>query len=118
MAEDFGARPASPQVACLQGLRSADVVVLILRERYGAVPPRSKVSPTHEEYLEARDGKPILRFVQEGVAEEQLGDAIALALNVGDVLGIAHEHERAALHEVVDTLEGNLADLGVTSYPT
>lgn len=70
MAEDFGAKPASPQVACLQGLRAADLVVLILGERYGAVPPGSKVSPTHEEYLEARDAKEILLFVQEGVAPE------------------------------------------------
>ena len=29
MAEDFGARPNSPQVACLSGLRDADAVVLI-----------------------------------------------------------------------------------------
>jgi hypothetical protein len=34
MAEDFGAQPNSPQVACLQGLRSSEVVVLILGERY------------------------------------------------------------------------------------
>lgn len=70
MAEDFGAMAASPQVACLQGLRSADLMVLILGERYGTVPPGSKVSPTHEEYLEARDRKPILLFVQEGVSRE------------------------------------------------
>ena len=29
MAEDFGARPASPQVACLEGIRHAGLVVLI-----------------------------------------------------------------------------------------
>ena len=70
MAEDFGAQPTSPQVACLQGLRSADLVLLILGERYGAVPPGSQVSPTHEEYLEARDSKPILLFVEDGVTPE------------------------------------------------
>lgn len=70
MAEDFGAMAASPQVACLQGLRAADLMVLILGERYGAVPPESTVSPTHEEYLEARDRKPILLFVQEDVSRE------------------------------------------------
>ena len=70
MAEDFGAQPTSPQVACLQGLRSADLVILILGERYGAVPLGSQVSPTHEEYLEARDSKPILLFVEEGVTPE------------------------------------------------
>jgi hypothetical protein len=75
-AEDFGAKPASPQVACLQGLRSADIVVLILGERYGAIPPGSRVSPTHEEYLEARDAKEILLFVQEGVAPEPAQDAL------------------------------------------
>ena len=36
MAEDLGAQPNSPQVACLTGLRQSDVVVLILGERYGA----------------------------------------------------------------------------------
>lgn len=70
MAEDFAAMPSSPQVACLQGLRSADLVVLVLGERYGAVPTGSAVSPTHEEYLEARDTKPVLLFVQEGVVPE------------------------------------------------
>ncbi|HEX7890778.1 MAG TPA: DUF4062 domain-containing protein [Ramlibacter sp.] len=70
MAEDFGAKSISPQVACLQGLRSADLVVLILGERYGALPPGSQVSPTHEEYLEARGAKEILLFVQEGVTPE------------------------------------------------
>lgn len=33
MAEDFGARASSPQVACLAGLRDADLVVLILGPR-------------------------------------------------------------------------------------
>ncbi len=67
MAEDFGAQPNSPQVACLQGLRSSDLVVLVLGEHYGAVQPGSGLSATHEEYREARDSKPILAFVQEGV---------------------------------------------------
>ncbi|MEO8407801.1 MAG: DUF4062 domain-containing protein [Oxalobacteraceae bacterium] len=70
MAEDFGAQPASPQVACLQGIRAADLVVLILGERYGTVQGTSGVSPTHEEYLEARDTKPIIAFVQEGVTRD------------------------------------------------
>ena len=37
MAEDFGAQPVSPQIACLQGARESAAVVLILGERYGAV---------------------------------------------------------------------------------
>ncbi|WP_300578160.1 DUF4062 domain-containing protein [Phenylobacterium sp.] len=68
MAEDFGAQPNSPQVACLQGLRDSDVVVLVLGEEYGAVQPTSGLSATHEEYREARGRKPVIAFVQEGIA--------------------------------------------------
>ncbi len=78
MAEDFGARANSPQIACLQAVRSADLVILILGERYGAVQGSSGVSPTHEEYLEARATKPILMFVQEGIErDEQQAEFIA-----------------------------------------
>jgi hypothetical protein len=69
MAEDFGAQPASPQVACLTGLRQSDLVVLVLGERYGAEQP-SGLSATHEEYREAQGSKPVLAFVQEGVTFE------------------------------------------------
>jgi hypothetical protein len=72
MAEDFGAQPNSPQVACLTGVRDADLVVLILGDRYGSVQGTSGVSPTHEEYLEARDTKPVLVFVQESIEREPL----------------------------------------------
>ena len=74
MAEDFGARPDSPQIACLQGLRDADLVLLILGERYGAVQGTSDLSPTHEEFREAREHQPVLVFVQEGVQREARQD--------------------------------------------
>jgi len=75
VAEDFGARPDSPQIACLQGVRDADMVVLILGERYGAVQGTSGLSPTHEEFREARDGKTMLVFVREGVEREPRQEA-------------------------------------------
>lgn len=70
MAESFTALPHSSQIACLTGIREADLVLLVLVDRYGTPPPGSKVSPTHEEFLEARDTKPVLVFVQEGVDRE------------------------------------------------
>ncbi|MBK7793782.1 MAG: DUF4062 domain-containing protein [Betaproteobacteria bacterium] len=70
MAEDFGARPNTPQVACLQAVRSADLVVLLVGARYGYPQGSSALSPTHEEYIEARDTKPILVFVQDEVERE------------------------------------------------
>src|SRR5437867_11552552 len=70
MAEDFGSQPNSPQVACLQGVRSADLVILLLGARYGYSQGASGLSPTHEEYLEARDTKPMLVFVEGGIERE------------------------------------------------
>jgi Domain of unknown function (DUF4062) len=69
MAEDFGAQANSPQVACLTGLRNADVVILILGDRYGA-PQASGLSATHEEYEEAKGRKYVFAFVQEDVDRE------------------------------------------------
>lgn len=70
MAEDFGALPTSPQIACLHGLRQSDMVVLVLGDSYGAVQPGSGLSATHEEYREARQTKPVLAFVQQGVTPD------------------------------------------------
>ena len=68
-AEDFRASPSSPQQVCLGGVRDADVVVLLLGARYGT-PQRSGLSPTHEEYREARGSKPVLVFVQTDATPE------------------------------------------------
>lgn len=65
--EELSASPNTPQQACLSEVRRADVVVLLLGERYG-VPQPSGQSATHEEYLEARERKPVLVFLQAGVA--------------------------------------------------
>jgi hypothetical protein len=72
MAEDFGASPNSPQIACLQQVRECDAVVLVLGERYGTVQDASGLAPTHEEFREARERKPVFVFVQEGVHREPL----------------------------------------------
>lgn len=68
-AETFGARPESPQVACLAGVRESGCVVLVLGGRYGAKQP-SGLSATHEEFREARDRRPLLAFVQDGIDRE------------------------------------------------
>ena len=69
-AEDFPAQSTSPRTACLDGVRSADALVLILGERYGFVGP-SGLAATEEEYQEAlKTDKPVLVFVQSGVIHE------------------------------------------------
>lgn len=79
MAEDFGARPHSPQIACLDGLRQSGLVVLILGSGYGAKQPTG-LSATHEEYREAKQGHPVIAFVQENV--ERAGDQAAFVKEV------------------------------------
>src|SRR5205814_7195855 len=69
MAEDFGAQPHSPQVACLSGIRESAVVILILGDRYGAK-QSSGLSATHEEYQEARRNKAVFAFVAQGVSPD------------------------------------------------
>ncbi|HEY0628890.1 MAG TPA: DUF4062 domain-containing protein [Sphingomicrobium sp.] len=69
-AEAFSADANSPRVACLAGVRDANLVVLILGGRYGAIQQPSGISATHEEYREARGKKPVLAFIQQGVERE------------------------------------------------
>ena len=68
-AEDFGASPRTPQQVCLKGVREADLVLLLIGERYGEIQASGR-SATHEEFLEACERCEILVFVQEGVTFE------------------------------------------------
>lgn len=70
-AEDFPAANVPSRVACLQGVREADLVVLILGERYGWSETQSGISPTHEEFREAAAEGKVIPFVQAGVAREE-----------------------------------------------
>ena len=69
-AEDFPASTTSSRVACLQGVREADLVMLILGERYGWSDTHSGLSPTHEEFREAVTKGKVIPFVQTGVTCE------------------------------------------------
>ena len=95
-AEDFGALPESPQQACLAGVRDADALVLILGAGYGQ-PQASGLSATHEEYREARDAKPVLAFVQEGINPDSEQKAFKR-----EVQGWEHGHFTAKFHSDID----------------
>lgn len=131
MAEDFGAIPTSPQVACLKGLRSADLVILILGERYGDV-QASGLSATHEEYREAKDTKPVIAFVQSGITpqpkqrafivevEEWEGGLLRGSFNNPEQLGTLttqalHDYELTTARTPVDT--GALTTKAVEMLP-
>ena len=70
LAEDFAAQNSSSRNACIDGVESADALVLLLGPRYGWATPSGR-SATEEEYQEARRRHiPILVFVQDGVSRE------------------------------------------------
>lgn len=69
-AEDFPSSNSASRIACLQAVREADLVILILGERYGWADTASGLSPTHEEFREAKAEGKIMAFVQNGVAFE------------------------------------------------
>ena len=70
LADDFAAQDASSRNACIDGVQSADALVLLLGPRYGWVAPSGR-SATEEEYQEAiRRHIPILVFVQDGISRE------------------------------------------------
>ncbi len=79
MAEDFGAVSASPQAACIEGVRQSEVYVGVFGERYGDR-AESGLSPTEEEFREAqRRGIDVLCFVSKGqldTGQKQFIDSI------------------------------------------
>ena len=76
-AEDFSAASVSPRNACLDGVRSADALVLLLGARYGFLGP-SGLAVTEEEYDEARKNhKQVFVFLQDGVSREPQQQAFA-----------------------------------------
>ncbi len=86
MAEDFPAQPQSPQVAYLDGVRSSDAVVLLLGASYGNK-QASGLSATHEEFLEARDRRPVFAFMQRGVRPDDKQAAFVAEVR-GWVIGL------------------------------
>lgn len=74
--EDLAAGTDSAERACLDLVRRADVVLLLLGARYGNTTSRG-LAPTHAEYREARElGKDVLAFVQIATPESAQGALI------------------------------------------
>ncbi len=79
MAEMAGARPQSPQHALLGEVADADIYLLLLGARYGE-PGSSRISPTEEEFEEAkRRNKPIVILRQDVAMEPAQQEFLARA---------------------------------------
>lgn len=110
-AEDFGSRPDTPRHACLAAVREADVMVLLMGDRYGDVQD-SGLSATHEEWQEAvRMQRPTLVFVEAAAERADLQDAF-----VAEVEGYSAGRIRESFsspQELQDKVTRALADLQV-----
>jgi CheY-like chemotaxis protein len=63
LAEDWAARPEPPVAIWQRAARECDVFILVLGRTYGIPSPDTGISPTEDEYNQARAaGKPILVF--------------------------------------------------------
>lgn len=97
LAEEFAAKSASSRNACIDGVQSADALVLLLGPRYGCVAPSGR-SATEEEYQEAkREQMPILVFVQDGISKDP--DQQAFVARVEDYI---HGHFRKSFQSSDD----------------
>ena len=108
--EDFGARPESPQQACLAAVRAADVVIVLLGARYGQIQP-SGLSATHEEYREARDRCAVLAFIQRGVDQDPRQEAFVR--EVRDWAGGVYTADFSTVDELREAAIRGLHDLAL-----
>ena len=64
--EFFGARPGRPIDVCLDEVRKSDLLVVIVGEKYGSLPPGMGVSYSQAEYEEGvRLEKPCLVYLRD-----------------------------------------------------
>lgn len=115
-AEDFAASGASPRNACLDGVRSADALVLLLGRRQGFVAPSGKAA-TEEEYEEARRShKRIMVFLEDVPDREAPQEAF-----VDRVQGFVDGHWRKTFRdpsELTRLVFEAVADADLTAAPS
>jgi len=109
-AEDFAATARTPQQACLDGVRDADIVLLLLGDRYGAT-QGSGLSATHEEFLEASRTKPLLVFNQTGIERDEQMDAFVDEVHSWDNGRLSRPYDTTS--ELSDAVTRALADHAV-----
>lgn len=74
--EKYIALPVPSRQACLDGVRDADVYVLVLGDIYGDLLADAGLAPTEEEFVAARArGIPILVFLKRGGAPDEKQEA-------------------------------------------
>jgi hypothetical protein len=106
--EDFTAQQVPSRQACMDGVDSADVYVLLVGPAYGHKFPETGQSATHDEYMRARErGIPRLVFLKSGVEMDADQEAF-----VSDLSDYGSGLFRASFSDVSDLLTKVAAALG------
>ena len=100
--------PKAPQVACLNGVRGAEAVILLVGARYGAI-QSSGLSATHEEYREGRERCPVLVLVHDGVERED--GQLQFLSEVQDWEQGHYTHSFTNADQLLDAVVGGLHNL-------
>jgi hypothetical protein len=100
LAEDFPSLSDSPRNACLDGVASCDILIIVIGKRGGWTAPSGKLA-VEEEYEEAKRRKmPILAFLQDVERED---DALKFAGRISDYI---NGHFRLEFDNALDLQEG------------
>jgi len=110
--EYFGSFSEEPLEKCLQKVRSSDILVLVVGERYGFVPKTSNISMTESEYREALVHKvPVLPYMLEEVVAD------SAVLDLADTPSSQTQAEIAASTAQLDRFKQELrSNHGVTEF--
>lgn len=114
--EDYTAQSVPSRQACLEGVRSADVYLLLLGPRYGHRFEDTGQSPTHDEWVTARAmGISQLVFRKVGVDFETA--QLDFARVVGDYAAGVFYAEFSSTHELLTKVTSSLRELERTAPP-
>jgi len=88
--DKFPAQDKSSQKACLDGVNEIDIYLGIYGRGYGWKDSPVGLSPTHEEFREAKNKKPILVFVEDIPDKEREPEQREFLKEVGDYVDGRH----------------------------
>jgi hypothetical protein len=114
--EDFSAQTTPSRQACMDGLATAEVYLLILGPRYGHRFDDTGQSPTHDEWTAAgKAGLPRLVYRKQGVTFED--DQQEFSRHIGEYTSGVFHDTFTTTHELQPKVAAKLRELEHTSNP-
>lgn len=123
--EDFPAMATSPRNACLDGVESADIFIIIIGERGGWTTPSNKLV-IEEEYLQAKNCKlPVLVFLQQVNRENEVEELVkklsnwvdgTFRINFQNEVNLQDAVEKALKPIIIHNIKHSMGDIDLQRY--